>query len=353
MVSLQTIQQSNARIASSLPAGLVALFIGATKGIGQSALQHLARHAPPSARIYSVARPGAAAAHEELLASLRRDRPDATFTLITADTSLVSEVDRAVAVFRGEVKKLDLLVLSAGFMALGARDEDTSEGLDPSMSTRYYSRLRAVQLLLPLLKAAENPRIVSVLAGGMEAPLNEADLDLRAPGAWSSWGVSRHTATMGTLALERLARSSGSGSGQNSDPNPRLSIVHWFPGTVETPGLERLRQLGGPEMRARLQNAKSQDEAGALGLFLATSARYAAAAARQQGQPQGLVPVPEGLDFAKLSGGGIFLVDAEGESVDNEEVLAEMRQRGVDEVVWDQTLKVFAACTSQGEPHDS
>lgn len=132
MVSLDTINQSNARIASSLPAGLVALFIGATKGIGQSTLEHLARHAPPAARIYSVARPGAAAAaHEELLASLRRARPDAAFTLVTADVSLVSEVDRVAAAVAQDAKKLDLLVLSAGYMPMGPRDEDTREGLDP------------------------------------------------------------------------------------------------------------------------------------------------------------------------------------------------------------------------------
>jgi hypothetical protein len=46
--------------------------------------------------------------------------------------------------------------------------KDMSEGLDPSMTTRYYSRLRAVQLLLSLLNKAESPRITSVLAGGME-----------------------------------------------------------------------------------------------------------------------------------------------------------------------------------------
>lgn len=328
MVSLQTIQQSNKRIAS-LPPGLVALFIGATSGIGLGALQHLAQHAPPSSRIYSVARPSAAVAHEALLASLRRSRPDGTYTLITADASLVSEIDEAVAAVTEKEEhhretKLDILFLSAGFMAFEGRI-DTSEGLDPSMSTRYYARLRAVQLLLPLLDRAPSPRVVSVLAGGLEAPLNEEDLDLRGPGAWSTWGSSVQAATMCTLALEVLARE-----------NPRLSAVHWLPGVVETPGLARLRTFG-----KEFANPKTQEEAGAVGLFLATSDRYAV--------PGGgsLVPVPEGLDVAERSGRGIFLVDPEGETADSEKVLVGMRERGVDKAVWEFTRKLFADCVGQ------
>ena len=325
MVLLQTVQQSNARIAT-LPQGLVALFIGATSGIGQSALQHFARHAL-SPRIYTVARTHAVASHEGFLASLRQFNPTGTFTLITADVSLVSEVDRVVAAIKEKETKLDLLILSAGFMAFEGR-KDTREGFDPSMSTRYYSRLRAVQELLPLLTnpAVPSPRIVSVLAGGMEGPLNETDLDLRNPSNWSFWNASVHAATMGTLTLERLARE-----------NSRLSVVHWFPGPVATPGLARAQKYG-----MSPPNPMSQEESGARAVFLATSNRYAVSGG-------GLVPIPEGLGLAKKSGGGIFLVNPQGESVDNEGVLADFRDRGVDEAVWNFTQKVFADCVAKSK----
>ena len=83
----------------------------------------------------------------------------------------------------------------------------------------------------------------------------------------------------------------------------------------------------------------SQEESGERAVFLTTSDRYAV--------QEGLVPVPEGLGVAEKSGGGIFLVDPQGESTDNEGLLADMRKRGVDDEVWSFTEKVFADCAAQ------
>lgn len=74
MVSLETVEKSNALVAS-LPQGLVALFIGATSDIGQSTLQHFAHH-NPSPLMYTIARHTAAvASHEDFLTSLRQSDP--------------------------------------------------------------------------------------------------------------------------------------------------------------------------------------------------------------------------------------------------------------------------------------
>ncbi|KAK7995694.1 hypothetical protein PG990_014467 [Apiospora arundinis] len=317
MVSLQAVQQSNARIASTLPQGLVALFLGATSGIGQSTLQHFVQNAPPSPRIYSVARPQSVASHEALLTSLRESSPSANISLITADVSLVSEVDRVVKEITQQETKLDLLVMSPGFMAFEGRTE-TREGLEPSMSTRFYSRQRAVEQLAPLLNNAPNPRVLTVLAGGLEGDIDVRDLDLKDPRRWHFWTASVHATAMHTLALERVAAA-----------HPRLSIVHWFPGTVATPGLARAAKFGmSPPQQA------TQEEAGARGLFLATSDRF--------GAHGGLVPTPQGLGPAQKSGGGIFLADPKCEPTDNEQVLGGMRSKGVDKTVWEHTQKTFA-----------
>ena len=327
MVSLKRVQQSNGHI-GTLPQGLVALFIGATSGIGQSTLQHFAQNAV-APRIYTVARLASVASHESLLASLRQVNPGATYNVITADVSLVSEVDKVVHAITQRETKLDILVMSTGFMAFEGR-KYTREGLEPSMTTRYFSRLRAVQQLLPLLNnpSATSPRILSVQAGGLEQPLNEADLYAGNPSDWSFWKASVQATTMGTLSLERFARE-----------NPRLSIVHWFPGPVATPGLAKARKFG---MSA--SGATSQEEAGERGLFLTTSDRYAV-------KEGGLVSVPDGLEVAKMSGGGIFLVDPRCDSSDNEQVLADMRKRDVDERVWRFTQRVFDDCTTKAQSY--
>ncbi|KAJ4131234.1 hypothetical protein NW765_017126 [Fusarium oxysporum] len=275
MVSLGVVEQSNNHIAA-LPEKFIAVFIGATSGIGRSTLENLATKARDP-QIYSIARPQSAATHEE-----------------------------AVKEIIQREEKLDLLVLSAGFIPFDGR-KNTMEGLDPSMTTRYYTRLLTLIKLLPLLQRASSPRVLWVAAGGKEEPINDEDLDLRQPGNWTFWAASVHSTTMGTLSLERIAQE-----------NPKLSIVHWYPGPVGTPGMAKIKQ------HWDVPDEMNEAESGSRGLFLATNDRYAVKDGR------GLVPLPAGLEPVSTSGGGVFLVDPNGEATDNGKVLAIMRENKSD-----------------------
>ncbi|KAJ9503061.1 hypothetical protein LTR99_007065 [Exophiala xenobiotica] len=330
MVTLQTIRKSNARIAE-LPEGLVALFLGATSGIGQSTLLQFAQHAVRP-HIYIVARRTSAPATTGLLQKLQATNPDATYTIIEKDVSLIRESDDVVEFVQARETKLDLLFESVGFISFTGRQE-TIEGLEPSMTTRYYSRLRAAQGLVPLLNAAPNPRVVSILAGGQEGKMNETDLDLRKPGNYSIAGAAIHSATMLTLSLEHLARE-----------NPRISFVHAFPGWVATPifskgstGLLRLLMTWVVQPLGTLF-ATSVEDAGARALFYATSDRYSV--------DNGMVPLVEGIEKSPKTQGGIFLSNDKSESVDNEKLLADFRARKVDEQVWRHTMEIFDACAT-------
>lgn len=55
MVALDKVQQSNAQITSVYPTGLVAVFAGATAGIGETSLGGFARHTPKP-RVYIIGR---------------------------------------------------------------------------------------------------------------------------------------------------------------------------------------------------------------------------------------------------------------------------------------------------------
>ncbi len=105
MVAIQAIRKSNACIAE-LPPGLVALFLGATSGIGQSTLIQFARHAVRP-RIYIVARPSSPIT--TMLDELRKRNPEGTYTVIRKDVSLVRETSDVVEFVKTRETKLDLL----------------------------------------------------------------------------------------------------------------------------------------------------------------------------------------------------------------------------------------------------
>ncbi|UNI15576.1 hypothetical protein JDV02_002100 [Purpureocillium takamizusanense] len=323
MVTLQAVHASNDRLRAAGP-GLVAVFLGATSGIGQNALRLFAERTIEP-RIYIVARN--AKTIGPFIEELQDKNPGGKYEVIEKDVSLLKNVDEVARIVRGKETKLDLLFLSVGFFSLHGR-QDTSEGLDASLTTRYYSRLRITQLLMPLLNASPSPHVLSVLAGGMEGPINEADLSLSDPKNFSVSAGNNHSATMSTLAFERLA-----------SENPSVSFVHTFPGLVSTPLLGRvssgvlgtvIRWVVMPLMKLFVTTPA---EAGARALFHGTSSRYSV--------DGGLVPLLYGLEKATTSKGGVFLVDPKGDSADSEKVLGDLRERGVDKLVWEHTMEVF------------
>ncbi|KAF7562156.1 hypothetical protein G7046_g1992 [Stylonectria norvegica] len=324
MVSVTTIKAANtSTLPASLPVGFTAVFIGGTSGIGNSALRQLAiATRDKSPRIYIIGRNAVAAS--PLIADLRQSNSSATFEFIEKDVSLLRDTTAAVEQIKAQETKIDLLFMSAGFLSFNGRNE-TVEGLDPTMTTRFYSRVRALELLTPLLNASANPHVTNILAGGHEGPLIEDDLDLAHKGNYGLNQASVHSATMLTLVLERFAKG-----------NPNISFVHAFPGPTATPLLTRgssgiismlLKWLIVPILNTFV--AASADDVGARSLFYATNARYTV-----EGTAALSNPVPEGLERAQQSAGGVFLVDSKSETIDNEAVLAKLRL-SVANRVWD------------------
>lgn len=205
---------------------------------------------------------------------------------------------------------------------------DTTEGLEASLTTRYYSRIRIAQLLLPLLNQSKSPHVLSILAGGKEGPMKEDDLSLNNPKNFTVGNANSHATTMNTLAFEHLA-----------SENPRISFVHAFPGLVATPLLGRLsggfigvllRYIVSPLVHLFGRTAA---EAGQRALFTLTSARYSV--------DDGIVPLGDDIKKAERSKGGVFIVDENGETADNVKILEDFRSRGVDTKIWDHTVEVF------------
>ena len=208
---------------------------------------------------------------------------------------------------------------------------DTVEGLEPSMTTRFYSRVRAIELLLPLLNRSDNPHVTNVAAGGQEGPVDEDDYDLAKPGNFSFIKASVQSTTLLTLILEKFAKE-----------NPKISFVHSFPGLTQTPTLTRgssgisgflLRWIVSPIVNTLF--AASAEDVGARSLFYATNARYTVESTSAAANP-----IPQGLEKAKQTPEGIWLINEKSESVDNEKVLADLRTR-VTSKAWNHTQEVF------------
>lgn len=111
MVALSEVQSSNARVASTLPAGLVAVFVGGTSGIGETTLKQFAKHARQP-RIYYVGRSQEAA--DRIATACKELNADGQYIFIKADTSLIRNVDVVCQEIRSKEKAVNVLFLSTG-----------------------------------------------------------------------------------------------------------------------------------------------------------------------------------------------------------------------------------------------
>ncbi|VUC35363.1 unnamed protein product [Clonostachys rosea] len=320
MVSIQTIRASNeTALPTSIPQGMVAVFIGASSGIGEATLKQFVGAAKgKSPHVYIVGR--SATKSEPLLAELHRTDESAVIHFIEKDVSLLRDVDAATDFVKQHETKVDLLFLSVGFISFEGR-KDTIEGLEPSMTTRFYGRARAIQQLLPLLNNSENPHVNNVAAGGLEGPMLTDDLGLIKPGNYSIPRAAAHSTSMLTLTLERWAKE-----------NPKISFVHSFPGLTNTPLLYRgssgitgfiLQKIIAPFINTFV--ASSVQDVGARSLFHATNARYTVDDTASLSAAK-----PAGLEKAPVTKGGIFLVNDKSEGTGDEKVLAELRSSSAD-----------------------
>lgn len=205
---------------------------------------------------------------------------------------------------------------------------ETSEHLHLIAALNYYSRVRAIINLLPLLQNATSlRRIVTVGGGGHEGAIDTTDFQaLRVPLP----DLRPHLITLITLGLEAVARTA-----------PEVSIVHDYPGTVKTPLLKDL-----PEEMLRDAVFVPLEECGERHVYLATSANYPPRSGDSIG-----VPLGDGIDVASGStgepGNGMYSVgqDGGGLSPAVQELLTDLRGKGMVDAIWRHTEAEFKRIT--------
>jgi hypothetical protein len=199
------------------------------------------------------------------------------------------------------------------------------------MSLMYYSRMRAITKLLPLLLQSNLPAtVVSVYAAGMEKVIYLDDLSLRDLSHYSYSQARSHMVYMHTLYMETLA-----------EQHPgKLALIHIYPGLVKGPGFDN------PEYSLLLRMFMKwiifpvlgpfigvpPDECGERMLSLA-SAKYPPRGAKSE---EGACVGTDGKH-----GSGVYALGAKGDDAINMTAYGRFDKDAIREKVWDHTNKAF------------
>ncbi|CAH0058419.1 unnamed protein product [Clonostachys solani] len=294
MVSLEDVKSINSKVA--LP-NLVAVFAGATAGIGSFTLLHFAEHAVRP-KIYFL---GRSQEQADLLAKqLKEKNAEGEYIFVKADLSSMKNVDQACEKIKQQEDSINILLMSQGALRLGT----TEKGLPHVTAVSIMGRLRMAQNLLPLLRKGQSlRRVVSVLAGGKEGKIYLDDIPARRVNP--SHGREHAAATM-TLGLARPRRTGETSTGG-------VYLFQW-----------------------RYRNSWiSAEETGERHTFLCVSAQFPP----RDGDDALGVPLEGQLEVAKgsdgLQGSGVYIVDERTEVCSNSfNGLAKYRDEGAIDKVW-------------------
>ncbi|KAJ5246744.1 hypothetical protein N7468_001727 [Penicillium chermesinum] len=336
MVELTAVHASNKALRRYLRPKAVAVFVGATKGIGKTSLLNYAKHAPQP-RIYFIGRSQQAA--DGILKQLREESPEGNYTFIKADASLLNKVDEICEELKAKEENISLLFQSQGTLDMSTK---TSENLMLITALGYYSRMRFIANLLPLLRKSPSvSRVISVLAGTKEGPLDMKDLSGSSIAPWKARG---HISSLSTLTLEHFAETA-----------PDVSFIYSYPGFVDTDLAQTMKGILPAVFKVGFAMYRTigpkitympLDETGERYTFLATSSRFPS-------QNQSKDPPNYGKDIAVGSdgaiGSGVYTLDEFCESGDAkvQEVLAELRLADAGAKVWQHLQEVFKNVTGK------
>ena len=258
---------------------------------------------------------------------------------------------------------------------------ETSEDLHLLAALNYYSRMRFITNLLPLLQRAPSPgtnknntlrRVITVAGGTLESTLDTSDFPaLHVP----LEQLRGHLSSLITLGLEAVATST---SYLDAVPGVGVSFVHNYPGTVRTKltishlSLQEAKGEGEEEEALRKMGLKFMpiEECAERQFYMATSIRFPPATttttttttttAGGKGDGDEKSAIGDGgmllgdngvkevaVGTSGVHGSGVYSLDADCESPSPEvlHLLTEMRERSLVEDVWQHTLSEYRRVT--------
>lgn len=319
MVTLKVITDNNASLLTKTP-NPTAVFVGATNGIGLSTLKALLLHtASPTIYIIGRSEPNLTSLIDT---QLQRLNAKATFhPIIAKDLTLISSAEKAAQKILSSpgITHIDLLIMSPGFIDFTR--QMSPEGIDRLTSIRYYARTRILTTILPLLRAADSPRVLSILGGGQEGKLWPEDWTME-----KHWGIANAggaSASLTTFMFEAL---------KSKEENEKIAFLHLFPGLVRGTGLKF-------------------EGAGVIGGFLLkwivlpVVLRVAGYSVKEAGERVLYAATIGGVESEKgsngVEGSGVYLVGGDCAILEAPAVTKKMREEEMVSKVYEHTMEVF------------
>lgn len=198
--------------------GKRAVVVGGTSGIGEGIAQRLAK---ANASVTIVGRsPERGQEIVRHLSSLGGSNHE----FIACDSFVMSNIKEFCKKFTENHQSLDFLVLSQGMATIQGRTE-TKEGIDQKLALHYFGRMCYINGLLPLLRKAQQPKVLSVLSAGVHQPYTLVNDDFDLKNNFSIANAANAAGYYNDIALEHLSKDAA---------NKDVLFVHAAPGFVST-----------------------------------------------------------------------------------------------------------------------
>lgn len=186
-------------------AGKLAVVTGATGGLGYQTAMRLAQ---AGAEVVLTGRNKAKG--REAVSKIRNQFPDANISFEALDLANLSSVAGFARDFATAHPSLDLLINNAGVMALPTR-QTTADGFEMQFGTNYLGHYALTAQLLPLLRRAHQPRVVSLSSIAHRTGFIQfSDLQgERFYSPWKAYNQSKLAMLMFALELQRRNDAAG------------------------------------------------------------------------------------------------------------------------------------------------
>jgi NAD(P)-dependent dehydrogenase (short-subunit alcohol dehydrogenase family) len=188
--------------------GKVAFVTGASKGIGQSVAEHLAREGADVVITARTAGPLETTAKEIATATGR------TIVPMTGDMSVFADVQRCVDATLKRFRAIDILVTCAGSSPGGLLEDLTEEQWMSSLNLKFMGYVRSVRAVIPHMRERGKGAIVLVVGNDGLKPsywemtagvANAADINFASSVAeqYGRYGVRINTVNPGPVNTDR------------------------------------------------------------------------------------------------------------------------------------------------------